>query len=67
MQANWLNPLGGVKRGWPEISGVYENIFNGSAKVYVEYFDYTILEGDDFFKPWVESEAILKMEIVGLN
>lgn len=36
------NPLGGIKRGWPEIRAVYERIFNSSAKVQVEFYDYTI-------------------------
>ncbi|MEW6201881.1 MAG: nuclear transport factor 2 family protein [bacterium] len=36
------NPLGGIKRGWNEIKEVYEKIFNGPAKVYVEYYDYSI-------------------------
>lgn len=57
MQNNWLqteeasmsNPLGGVKRGWNEISTVYEKIFNGMANVYVEYYDYTIHESDNMF------------------
>jgi ketosteroid isomerase-like protein len=43
------NPLGGIKRGWNEIRGVYERIFNGPAEVYVEYFDYTIHESADMF------------------
>ncbi len=43
------NPLGGIKRGWPEIRGVYERIFSGPAKVSVEYFDYTIHEASDMF------------------
>jgi len=43
------NPLGGIKRGWEEISNVYEKIFNGPAEVYVEYFDYTIHEHSDVF------------------
>ena len=50
MAANWDdspdvamdNPLGGIKRGWEEIRTVYDRIFNGPAKVYVEYYDYTI-------------------------
>ncbi|MES9844967.1 MAG: nuclear transport factor 2 family protein [Candidatus Sedimenticola sp. PURPLELP] len=50
MSSNWeqtaevsmSNPLGGVKRGWDSIKSVYERIFNGSAKVYVEFYDYTI-------------------------
>ncbi len=43
------NPLGGIKRGWQEIKSVYEKIFNGPAKVYVEFYDYTIHEGTDIF------------------
>lgn len=43
------NPLGGIKRGWAEISSVYEKIFNGPAEVYVEYYDYTIHEYGDVF------------------
>ena len=43
------NPLGDIKRGWDEISGVYEKIFNGPAKVYVEYYDYTIHEHGEVF------------------
>lgn len=57
MADNWLqsdeiamdNPLGGIKRGWQEIKYVYDRIFNGSAKVYVEFYDYTIHEGEDIF------------------
>lgn len=43
------NPLGGIKRGWNEIKGVYEKIFNGPAEVYVEYYDYTIHKTNDTF------------------
>jgi len=51
MQENWYNdeniamdnPLGGIKRGWSEIKSVYERIFNGQAKVYVEFYDFTIV------------------------
>ena len=57
MSENWAlseeiamdNPLGGIKRGWAEISSVYEKIFSGPAKVYVEYYDYTIHEHGDVF------------------
>ena len=48
--ASMSNPLGGIRRGWREIRTVYENIFNGPAEVYVEYYDYAILEGDGFFQ-----------------
>ena len=28
---------------------IYEKVFSGPAKVYLEYFDYTIHEGNDLF------------------
>lgn len=44
------NPLGGIKRGWAEIEGVYRRLFTGTARVYVEFFDYTLhVSGDCFF------------------
>ncbi|WP_294954526.1 nuclear transport factor 2 family protein [Sulfurovum sp.] len=57
MSQNWLqnediamdNPLGGIKRGWDEIKSVYSRIFNGKAKVYVEFYDYTIVNLDGGF------------------
>ncbi len=57
MATNWAqsddiamdNPLDGIKRGWGEIQLVYERIFKGQAKVYVEYYDYTIHETTDMF------------------
>ena len=52
MQKNWLNneeiamdnPLGGIKRGWDEIKTIYSRIFTGQAKVYVEFYDFTIVD-----------------------
>lgn len=57
MSENWAqtgetamdNPLGGIKRGWEEIRAVYERIFNGSAQVYVEFYDYTLHETAELF------------------
>lgn len=57
MENNWLqnnnvsmcNPLGGIKRGWPEIKSVYDKIFNGPTDVYVEFYDFTINETDNMF------------------
>ncbi|MBI5634386.1 MAG: nuclear transport factor 2 family protein [Nitrospirae bacterium] len=43
------NPLGGIRRGWSEIKPVYERIFNGPSRVYVEYYDYTIHETPEMF------------------
>jgi hypothetical protein len=47
--ASMSNPLGGIKRGWEEIGSVYENIFNGPAQVYVEFYDFQIYETDMMF------------------
>jgi len=57
MQKNWLNseeiamdnPLGGIKRGWEEIKEIYTRIFSGKAHVYVEYYDYSIIDIDGGF------------------
>jgi hypothetical protein len=57
MTDNWLqtgdialdNPLGGIWRGWPEIRALYERIFNGAARVRVEFYDYTLHMGQDMF------------------
>ncbi|RJX33618.1 MAG: DUF4440 domain-containing protein [Desulfurivibrio sp.] len=57
MAQNWAhtdeismdNPLGGIKRGWPEIEAAYRRIFNGPAQVYVEYYDYTIHQTAEIF------------------
>jgi len=57
MQDNWLhadeiamdNPLGGIRRGWSEIRGVYERLFNGPARIYVEFHDYTLHETPEMF------------------
>jgi ketosteroid isomerase-like protein len=43
------NPLGGIKRGWMEIEAVYRRIFQGTARVYVEFYDYTLLQTADMF------------------
>lgn len=57
MENNWArtseismdNPLGGIMRGWDHIRSIYERIFNGRAKVYVEFYDYTIHELSNAF------------------
>jgi ketosteroid isomerase-like protein len=48
-EVSMSNPLGGIKRGWQEISGVYDKIFNGTAKVYVEFYDYSIHSSGEMF------------------
>lgn len=57
MGQNWLdsdeismdNPLGGIKRGWREIQAVYRSLFEGSARVTVEFHDYTLHVGQEQF------------------
>lgn len=57
MEWNWdregacsmSNPLGGLKRGWAEIGEVYRRIFHGEARVYVEFYDYTLHETPGMF------------------
>jgi ketosteroid isomerase-like protein len=57
MQDSWLNadeiamdnPLGGIRRGWTEIRGVYERLFTGPARVCVELHDYTQHETPEMF------------------
>ncbi len=48
-EASMSNPLGGVKRGWKSIKEVYSKIFTGKAKVYVEYYDYSIHHSGEMF------------------
>ena len=48
-EAAMSNPLGGIKRGWREIEAVYQNIFNGAARVRVEFYDYTLHESPEMF------------------
>lgn len=68
MQENWSlengimdNPLGGILRGWENISEVYKKIFFGGAEVYVEFYDYTIqVKGDMFFAAGRERGYIIK-------
>jgi ketosteroid isomerase-like protein len=36
------NPVGGIARGWSEISAVYERIFSGEGRVEVAFHDYSI-------------------------
>lgn len=36
------NPVGGIARGWEAIRSIYERLFAGDARLYVEFHDYTI-------------------------
>ena len=58
MRQNWSpseeismnHPLGGIKRGWPEIRRAYEQLFSGPARITVELFNYSLhVYGEMFF------------------
>ena len=48
-EASMNNPVGGIMRDWNNIESVYDKIFNGKAKVYVEFYDFTIHTTDTMF------------------
>jgi len=48
-EASMDNPLGGIKRGWEEVKGVYERIFSSPATVKVEFFEYRIHADESSF------------------
>lgn len=57
MERNWVtsdeaslaNPLGGIRRGWPDIREFYVRIFRGSPTVSVEFHDYSIHRCGEMF------------------
>ena len=61
------NPLGGIKRGWHEIKTVYERIFNGTAEVYVEFYDFTIIETNEMFTAVGRERGTLKIDEIVIN
>lgn len=54
MEAVWIageqpsmdNPIGGIRRGWGEIKAGYQKLFSGTARVRVEFHEYTLQEFD---------------------
>ena len=57
MARNWAqteeavmdNPVGGIKRGWPQIRTVYEGVFSHAAHFWFEFYDYSLHEAGDMF------------------
>jgi len=43
------NPMGGIRRSWDEIAAGYKRIMSGTAKVYVEYYDFTSYQDSNLF------------------
>lgn len=48
-EASMSNPLGDIKRGWDAIKEVYSSLFHGNARVYVEFYNYTIHHSGEMF------------------
>ena len=48
-EASMNNHVGGIMRGWNNIESVYDKIFNGKAKVYVEFYNFTFHSTDNMF------------------
>lgn len=48
-EASMNNPVGGIMRDWNNIESVYNKIFKGKAKVYVEFYDFTMHSTDTMF------------------
>jgi hypothetical protein len=50
MRQNWApsddiclnDPLGGIRRTWPEIRRVYDRFFSGPARISIEFFNYSL-------------------------
>lgn len=57
MARNWAqtdeavmdNPVGGIKRGWEEIRGVYERVFASPGQFRFEFYDYSYHEAGEVF------------------
>jgi len=41
-EASLANPLGGLRRGWAQLAPLYQALFDGPARVYVAFHDYTL-------------------------
>jgi ketosteroid isomerase-like protein len=48
-EASLDNPLGGIRRGWNAIEPLYRALFEGPARVYVAFYEYTIHSCGDGF------------------
>lgn len=59
------NPAGGIRRGWSELKWVYEQVLGSPAKVYAEFYDYTIHIIDNIF--WSVGRERIFLNINGEN
>lgn len=57
MQENWAdsaeiamdNPLGGIRRGWPEIAKTYQALFKSHLTYRFEFHEYTLHQSPELF------------------
>ena len=58
------NPLGGIARGWSEIRALYQRLFEGDARVQVQFHDYRISPvGDGFVAVERERGSFAKRDV----
>ncbi|MBF2709533.1 YybH family protein [Flavobacterium soyangense] len=75
MEQSWLNtakismdnPIGGIRRGWDEIGNGYNKIFNGKAKVYVEFYDFSIHKTENMFFATGRERGYFKTEEIEIS
>ncbi len=66
-EASMDNPVGGIMRDWNNIEGVYDKIFNGKARVYVEFYDFTLHSTDNMFLVTGRERGYLEKENVKID
>ncbi len=75
MKKSWMNteeismdnPIGGIRRGWEEIGNGYKKIFNGNAKVYVEFYDFSIHKTENMFFATGRERGYFKTEEIEIS
>jgi hypothetical protein len=75
MERNWVTtdeasiaaPLGGIRRGWPEVRELYRRIFQDPAAVCVELADYSIQGCGEMFYAVGRERGVLQSEYGSLD
>jgi hypothetical protein len=75
MERNWdagpdasmYHPLGGLRRGWEGIRGLYEQIFSGPAGVMVQFQDFTLQRANNAFLAFGVERGILRSQQASLE
>lgn len=48
LEPSMSNPIGGLRRGWRDIEAAYRSLFEGQARVIVEFYDYAMQERESW-------------------